>query len=84
MSELAKEFGGLDQLSVVDRTFIEQAAVLTLRNPHSHEDAVRCANTIRSLLTAVERRKGTGKPTEPSSLKDYVAAKVAQRDGKVE
>ena len=54
--ELATEFGGWDKLSTVDRVYVEQAAALLLRKPHSAEDAVRWR-----LLAAVERRKGPGK-----------------------
>jgi hypothetical protein len=56
--ELAAEFGGIDRLSVVDRTLIEQAAALLVRKPHSAEDAVRCANAVGRLLGAVQRRRG--------------------------
>jgi hypothetical protein len=62
--ELAAEFGGIERLSVVDRVLIEQAAALLVRRPHSAEDAVRCANAVGRLLGAVERRRGSSKPSE--------------------
>jgi uncharacterized protein DUF5681 len=73
--ELATEFGGIDRLSVVDRVLIEQAAALLVRKPHSAEDAVRCANAVGRLLSAVERRRGGGKQTVTRSLVDYVKSK---------
>jgi hypothetical protein len=73
--ELAEEFGGIDRLSVVDRVLIEQAAALLVRKPHSAEDAVRCANAVGRLLSAVERRRGGGKQTVTRSLVDYVKSK---------
>jgi hypothetical protein len=76
--ELAEEFGGLDRLSVVDRTLIEQAAALLVRKPHSAEDAVRCANAVGRLLGAVERRRGTGKQNATRSLSEYAAEKAGQ------
>src|SRR5262249_27579585 len=60
--ELAVEFGGWERLSTVDRVYVEQAAALLVRRPHSAEDAVRCANAVGRLLGAVERRRGTSKP----------------------
>jgi hypothetical protein len=73
--ELAAEFGGWDGLSTVDRVYVEQAAALLIRRPHSAEDAVRCANAVGRLLSAVERRRGGGKQTITRSLVDYVKSK---------
>ena len=58
VAELAEVLGGLDRMSALDRTYLEQAAQILMRRPRSHADAVRAANTVRGLIAAVERRRG--------------------------
>jgi len=56
--ELAAEFGGLDALTAVDRALVMQAAALMhRRTSHGTDDAVRRANAIARLLSAVRRHR---------------------------
>ncbi len=56
--ELAEPFGGLSNMSALDRTYIEKAAVLLTRRVRVAEDEVRALNTARGLIAPVERRRG--------------------------
>jgi hypothetical protein len=72
--ELSVELGGFDQMTAIEKTFLLQAATLALRWPLSHEDMVRQANSIRSLLTAVAHRRAAVRPPEPT-FAERIAAK---------
>jgi hypothetical protein len=65
MAELAGQYGGLDVLSPLERTLVEQAAaLLTRKGPVSAEDHVRISNAVVRLLSRLEksRRKVAPKP----------------------
>ena len=75
MRSLAREFGGLSAMSAVDLALLREAASLIVKRQPAGEDPVRRANTIRSLLRAVERRRGRVEaPGEASAGADFTRA----------
>lgn len=60
---LAQEFGGLDELSIIDRTFVMQAAGLLIRRPRRREDQVRRVNAVGRLLNRVRRSAREATPS---------------------
>ena len=72
---LASELGGETALSASQRVIIDQVAKLKSRT--GKQDQVRVANTVAKLM----RRLGVTAKARPATptLKDYVAARVAER-----
>jgi hypothetical protein len=69
-AELAEEFGGINNLTTVERTMVEQAATLLCRRPRRADDLVRCANAVQRLLAGIKRRhKPAGRGSLSSMLK---------------
>jgi len=61
--ELAAEYGGLANLTAVERLLVMQAAELSLRKPRNAEDHVRIINsTQRALARLAKRQKPNRRP----------------------
>jgi uncharacterized protein DUF5681 len=70
---LAKPFGGLGKLGVLERVRLEQAVALLMRRPPSAEEHVRLVNTADRLIGSVERSRMGAKPQRRQSTKGHLA-----------
>jgi Family of unknown function (DUF5681) len=69
---LAKPFGGLGKLGVLERVRLEQAVALLMRKPPNSEEHVRLVNAADRLIGSVERSRMGAKPQRRQSMKGHL------------
>lgn len=86
VADWAEPIGGVASLNRAELDLLRQAAELQMKHHRTSEEMTRAVNTISKIMAQVglvDKRRRRELPSPPS-LGDYVARKVAQRDGKAE